>query len=667
MNRMYSVLTVKAVDDDERVIRGIATTPAPDRVGDIVEPMGVKFNNPFPLLHQHDSERPVGTVVFERPTEKGIAFTARLPKIAEPGPLKDRVDTAWGEVKAGLVRAVSIGFRTLEGGVERLKSGGLRFTQTEVMELSLVTVPANAEAVITTIKSIDRPLLAATGKEPTAADRPALPGVSGKSHQPISLTPKEGGTMSNIPGQIAALEAKRAANAARMEEVLTKSAERGETLDAEEQEEFDTLEAEVKQLDANLRRFKSMEQVKLASAKPVAGSAKGQEASDARDPRFVPGQVKVAENLPKGLGFARFAKVKALAYLSQMKGDTGYMPPAEIAKSLYGESSSTVGMFTKAPVGAGSAIAGNWASDLVLTEGGVFADFLDFLRPMTILGQFGQGGVPGLTQVPFDTALGWETSGGNAYWVGEGAAKPLTGFGFDRTSLAPLKVASITVVTEELLRRSGIAAETRLRDLLAGAVAARIDTDFINPAKAAVAGVSPASVTNGVTAVVSTGNDADAIREDVRLLMASYIAANNAPTTGVWIMSSGRALALSLMLNPLGQPEFAGITMRGGTFLGMPVIVSDYIGADVVALVNARDIWFADEGGIQIDLSREASLEMADNPAHNSTTPTGASLVSMFQTNSVAFRAERILNWAKARPTAVAVLTSADWGQPAAV
>jgi hypothetical protein len=103
--------------------------------------------------------------------------------------------------------------------------------------------------------------------------------------------------------------------------------------------------------------------------------------------------------------------------------------------------------------------------------------------------------------------------------------------------------------------------------------------------------------------------------------------------------------------------------MTGGTFNGMPVIVSDYIPAGTVVLANASDIYLADEGGIQVDMSREASLEMADNPAHESTTPTGAtSLVSMFQTNSVAFRVERFINWARRRPSAVAILTGATWG-----
>src|SRR5690606_31982809 len=116
-------------------------------------------------------------------------------------------------------------------------------------------------------------------------------------------------------------------------------------------------------------------------------------------------------------------------------------------------------------------------------------------------------------RVPFRTPLIGQTGGGQAYWVGEGKPKPLTAFDFSRQTLDELKVATITVVTEELLRKSSPAADAILRDALAAAVAERIDTDFIDPGKAASAGVSPASITNGVSAIASSGNDADAIRE----------------------------------------------------------------------------------------------------------------------------------------------------------
>ena len=278
-----------------------------------------------------------------------------------------------------------------------------------------------------------------------------------------------------------------------------------------------------------------------------------------------------------------------------------------------------------------------------------------------------------MTSVPFDTPLLGQTAGGAAYWVGEGKPKPLTSFGYSRTSLPPLTVATIAVVTEKLLRRASVQADELLRNELASAVAARLDVDFIDPAKAASSGVSPASITNGVTPITSTGVDADAVRADVKAAMSAFIAANNLLTSGVWIMPATVALGLSLMRNPMGHREFPDITITGGKFEGLPVVVSEYVptvsdGA-YVALVNARDVWVADEDGIAIDMSREAALQMSDAPTtQDATTGTGTSLVSMWQTNSVAFRAERFINWAKGRSTAVALVEAVNWGdEPASV
>lgn len=152
-NRAYSLLEVKELNTGERTITGIATTPTPDRMGDIVDPDGVKFQNPMPLLWQHRHDSPVGTVTFDSPTDKGIPFTAKLPILQEDGPLKTLVDMAWQSVKEKLVRGVSIGFRSLKHAY--LDDGGIQFMETEVYELSLVTIPANAEATIQTIKAMD--------------------------------------------------------------------------------------------------------------------------------------------------------------------------------------------------------------------------------------------------------------------------------------------------------------------------------------------------------------------------------------------------------------------------------------------------------------------------------------------------------------------------------
>jgi len=153
IQKAYSLLEVKALSDEKREITGIATTPEPDRVGDIVDPMGVKFKNPLPLLWQHRHDSPVGSVKFGKPTKNGIPFSASLPKITEDGPLKQLIDMAWQSVKAELVRGVSIGFRPIE--YSYIDGGGVRFTECEVYELSLVTIPCNAAATIQSIKAFD--------------------------------------------------------------------------------------------------------------------------------------------------------------------------------------------------------------------------------------------------------------------------------------------------------------------------------------------------------------------------------------------------------------------------------------------------------------------------------------------------------------------------------
>lgn len=186
MNRAYSVLTVKSIDEDRRIIRGTATTPTVDRVGDIIDPLGVKFTNPLAFLWQHQHDKPIGTVKFDKPTKDGITFEASIASIEEAGTLKDRLDEAWQSIKAGLVRAVSIGFRPIE--YSYMDSGGIRFSETECFELSAVTIPANSDALINEIKSIDKQFRAAAGvPDPEIPAKPEDDAATGKTVRVVRL------------------------------------------------------------------------------------------------------------------------------------------------------------------------------------------------------------------------------------------------------------------------------------------------------------------------------------------------------------------------------------------------------------------------------------------------------------------------------------------------
>ena len=151
--RAYGAFEVKALDQNRRTFSGWATAPATDRMGDNINPLGATFKNPLVLLHQHRHDQPIGRVTFKKPTKAGIEFDAEIPVVAEEGSLKDRTDTAWGEIAYGIVRAVSIGFRAIKYAYK--EDGGIDFQEIEVYELSTVSVPALPEAVISSVKSMN--------------------------------------------------------------------------------------------------------------------------------------------------------------------------------------------------------------------------------------------------------------------------------------------------------------------------------------------------------------------------------------------------------------------------------------------------------------------------------------------------------------------------------
>ena len=163
MRRAYSRIEVKALNDNRRTFSGIATTPKADRVGDVVESEGATYELPIPLLWQHDANQPIGAINEVTVSKGGIQIRGEVFRATESQTLADRLDEAWESLKIGLVRGLSIGFMPIEAKQLKDKSG-IRFIKWAWHELSAVTVPANSEATITAIKSLDNEFLAASGK-----------------------------------------------------------------------------------------------------------------------------------------------------------------------------------------------------------------------------------------------------------------------------------------------------------------------------------------------------------------------------------------------------------------------------------------------------------------------------------------------------------------------
>lgn len=627
MNRAYAILHVKAVDAERRVIAGVATTPEPDRVGDIIEPLGVSFKNPLPLLLYHDSRKPVGFTTFKKPTKDGIAFEASIPTIDEPGTLKDRIDEAWQSVKSGLVSGVSIGFRAIETAF--MNDGGMHFLKTEVVELSLVTVPANASATIHSIKTLD---LAATGLH--------LPGVTGAL--PIVRAVKAAPTVTTQE-QITQFENTRGAKAARMNELMTKSAEAGSTLDEAQTQEYDTLSGEVKSVDAHLVRLREMEQFNLVKATAITPTASSVAASELRGGGSV-AVITVKSQLPLGTAFTRMCMA-----LAGSKGDS--YAALERAKSWH-DSTPEVELMVKAAVAAGTTADATWAGPLAPVQP-LINEFLALLRPRTLLGR-----IPGLRQVPFNVSVPSQTAGGTYGWVGQGKAKPVTKADYATISVPFAKAAGIIVLTEELVMLSTPSAEALVREEMIAGMGAFLDGQFVDPAVAVAANVSPASITNGAATIAASGVTSAAAKVDLSSRVAVFAAANIPLAGSVWLMSDSNAFGLGLSMNALGQPLFPGMSITGGTIFGIPVIVSNNVGNRVI-LVHAPSILYADEGGVRVDVSREASVQMDSAPDSPATATTV--MVSLWQNNLVGLKAERMITWIRARTAAVTYISAAAY------
>jgi HK97 family phage major capsid protein/HK97 family phage prohead protease len=633
VDRAYSIITVKSVDTERRVISGIATTPTPDDAGDVIEPLGVSFRNPLPLLFHHERKHPVGHATFAPPTADGIAFEASFPIIAEPGTVKDRVDEAWHSVKAGLIRGVSVGLRALGKDIQKLKDGGLHILKSEVFELSLVTIPANVDATILAIKSFDAHDLAVSGPHETPAVAGNFPVVHAVKAAPAMNT--------TIPEQITSFENTRAAKNARALEIMTKAADAGVTLDAAQSDEYDELQREIQSVDAHLGRLRSLEKLNVVSATPIITKTADQlAASDLRGGHPV---ITVKANVPKGTAFTRYVMAKVV-------GKNSISDAIRYAEGRqdWMDQTPEVVMMLKAAVNPGTIAEPAWAAPLAVQQPS--NDFLDLLRPELLLGK-----IPGLRKGEFNISMPVQTGGGTYTWVGEGAPKPVGNLQFSSVTLGIAKAAGIIVISEELARISKPDAEMTVRNDMLKGMRQYIDQQFIDPTVAAVTNVSPASITNLANGYATAGTSADNARTDIKKGITLLTAANYPISEVVIVMSEANAFAMAAALTTNGQMLNPSMTAKGGSIFGVPVVTSQTAGS-VVAFVHAPSILFADGGGVNIDVSREASVEMNTTP----TSPVSASsaYVSLWQLNLIGLRADWFVNWKRARTTSVVYTTA---------
>ncbi len=152
---------IKAVAGKERTLEFIGSTESVDRVGDVIEAAGwqlknFKTNPVFLWAHKYDMP-PVGKAMRVWKSEGKLKFQIEFAD-AETYAF---ADTIFKLYQGGFLNAVSVGFEPLEwedieikdkdeedSDILHLMGRGRRYKKQDLLELSAVPVPANAEALM---------------------------------------------------------------------------------------------------------------------------------------------------------------------------------------------------------------------------------------------------------------------------------------------------------------------------------------------------------------------------------------------------------------------------------------------------------------------------------------------------------------------------------------
>lgn len=421
-----------------------------------------------------------------------------------------------------------------------------------------------------------------------------------------------------------------------MQTALSKSAEAGSTPDEATEAEIQAIEKDIAAIEVNIERTKKQIAATEAAAKtatPVAGQTAEEATKSAKgdpDPEGKKPKIEIVP-LAKGVGFAQYARAKILSQLAAKEGN--YKSALDVAKER-GFGDEVQDLVTKATLG--TTTDAGFAASLV-TENRLVGEFVDMLRAATVFDQ-----LAGFRNVPFNSKIPSQLTGGTASWVGEGAPKPLTNPTYGEVEIKEHKLAAITVYTQELMRRSDPAVDILVRDDLIEASKTLIDNTFLD-AGAATA-VRPAGVLNGVTATPNTGTTAANYEADLLALVNSFVTANLSLDGSYFVMSETRAAQISLLRDALGNTYFQGMALRGTrTLMGIPVITSQTVG-DKIILVKTSEILLAQDGGVDVSYSDQATLVDGGTTHH------------LWQENKFAVRVEKFITWAKRRPIAAAFL-----------
>lgn len=625
----------------------VMSTADEDRMGDIVEQDWVLSHfkkNPV-ALWMHKTAEPIG--VWERVRVEGGKLVGKLA-LAEKG-TSELIDRIRSLIEQRILRAVSVGF--MSGKAEPLDEkdpwGGFRLSKNELMECSVVTVPANQNA-LNVGKGLDQEsrslLLADCSGE--ACNLPAAKQLMSRGSGTDKSTRRTAMSLSDkIQKKLEHLSALK-----NQLTTLTDSIDETGDLSEDTTVEMEELNAQIAHSEKDLSTLQSAEErlrVKAAqqpSAHEQAGKPKGNGMAPFMD---------VKANRPKGH--------KAMATMAcLLKAHATRQNPLTVAELEY-KDEPEISITVRAATDPATMTDATWAAPLVRDTWG---EFLELIRDISIYPRLPGARYDfdafGKITLPKNNGRG-SLAGG---FIGEGSPIPVKEGVYGGVDLTPKKLAVISVFTREIGMHSMPAIQQLIQNQMLGDTAETLDALYLDAQPRGVtrpAGMQDTTETGAGNINASAGGTVADIIADTEAMIGRMIAARTG-NGAVWIMNPLLILKLRNKQDAASGEFVFRAEITSGMFQGYPVLASDNVPSDLLTLQSNGAVAYGNDYAPMIEVSDQATIVFDDTAPDDvlpdtNTMPTK----SMFQTDSIAVKMRAGLDWRIVRIGGVQVLTGVAW------
>jgi HK97 family phage prohead protease/HK97 family phage major capsid protein len=644
---MKSRFTVKAAPPPgDSAVEFVMSDDSVDRMGDVIEPKGWNLDNFAPdrnpvALFNHKSDQVIGNWRDVRVVKNRLL--GRL-ELAARG-TSELVDTVRALVEQGVLRAVSVGFRPTK--MEPLDAeadenwGPFRFLQQELLECSLVAVPANANALALT-KSMNLPRDVVTEIFSKPANKDPLTGIRTITGKPAKYLAPIGAKMATRSQRIEAAQ-----------QSIVQMRDRVEQLDAQETR-TDSEQAELDSLTERLEQTRAALEEMIRIERAVSG-----EIGKTTTPRAPAVMRNGPRRIPDKPGELVFKAATAF-FVAKMTNK----PLADVLHERY-PGNDDIGMVLRTAMApAVTGIAG-WAAELSAV---VLADFINLLPrsaifptlssrgPSFTFGQYGTIKIPARVNSPKI----------NGSFVGEGQAIPVRKFGLTSILLTPKKMAVISEFTKEMAQHSTPAIEGVIRQAILDDTAEALDTVLIDNVIAD--GIRPQGLIYNLSSLTPSTNTTPYLKiiDDITTLIAP-IAAQRGGRDMVLIMNIAQYNKIAWAMSSLGEFVF---DTGSGQVRNVSLVWSTTVPAARLIMVDAADFASVTGDTAEFDVSEVATIHEEDTaplpivggtvqpPAIGSV---AAPVRSLWQTGSIGIRMLMPMNWTMRRTGMVTFMDAVTW------